>query len=356
MPQRPGKADAQHRTDRIRAFQEELAELERAGVIELSAEQRAALEVHHTATLAALAEQFDVDTSEAQKHVSWGMRIASTLGGLALCAAVVLFFHRIWGHLPTAAQAGALLATPLLLLAATEFAARRERTLYYASLLSAVAFAAFVLNVSVLASIFNLTPGPHAFLAWGLFALLLAYHYRLLLPLVAGLVCLFAYSGALLSAWFGGHWTNTFSHPEHLLAGGVLLVAAPRSPRQAAYPEFTWVYHGLGLAAIFGVMLALSEAGVYSYLPLPRKAVEVCYQVAGFALAGACVWLGAQRRLATVTYVGAWFFCLFLLLRFIDWWWDWMPGYLFFLILGFIAIGLLVAFKQVRARLAGEAP
>ena len=43
------------------------------------------------------------------------MRIASTLGGLAFCVAVWLFFMRYWGLLATGVQVGILVVLPLAL-------------------------------------------------------------------------------------------------------------------------------------------------------------------------------------------------------------------------------------------------
>jgi hypothetical protein len=74
----PGfRRDAQQRVDRIRAFSDELAELEGTGVLSLTPEQRAAVEQHHASLIADLTSRFDVDATESQKRVSWGMRIAS---------------------------------------------------------------------------------------------------------------------------------------------------------------------------------------------------------------------------------------------------------------------------------------
>jgi uncharacterized membrane protein len=126
-----------------------------------------------------------VDTSEQQRQISLGMRIAAALGGLALCAAVVLFFMRYMGYWPTWVQVAALIAAPVLLTVGAEFAARRERTLYYAALISLVAFASFVANLSVLGSIFNLAATPNAFAVWGLFGLALSYHFGVRLVLEA---------------------------------------------------------------------------------------------------------------------------------------------------------------------------
>jgi hypothetical protein len=355
MSESVGKREAQQRADRVRAFREELAELEREGALMLDAAQRAALESHLQRTLASLAERFDIDTTESQKQISWGMRIASTLGGLALCAAVMLFFYRFWGFLGIPAQVMVLVAMPLLLLAATEFAARRERTLYYASLLSLVTFGAFVLNLNVLGSIFNLTPSRNALLAWGAFALLLAYTYRLRLPLAAGLVCLVSYLAASFSSWWGGYWLSFPERPENFLLGGLILVAVPACRFQRRYAEFDWLYRTSGLLTLFLAILILSEAGALSYLPMRESALEMMYQVAGFAAAGLAVWMGIRAHLASVANLGAAFFALLLYLRFYHWWWDWMPGYLFFLIIGLVSIGLLTLFQKLRMRMAEAA-
>ena len=352
MGETAGKREAQQRADRIRAFRQELAELEREGVLKLDDAQRAALETHQQRTLAALAERFDVDTSDSQKQISWGMRIVSTLGGVALCAAVVLFFYRFWGSLGIAAQVSVLVLTPLALLAATDFAARRDRTLYYASILSLVTFGAFILNLNALGSIFNLTPSHNALLAWGVFALIIAYTYRLLLPLAAGLVCLISYLAASFNTWAGGHFLSFPQKPENFVAGALILIAVPFLRIERRYREFDWLYRTIGLLTLFLAILVLSESGVTSYLPWRDAAVEALYQVLGFLAAGLAIWLGIRSRLAHVANLGATFFALFLYLRFYHWWWDWMPGYLFFLIIGLISIGLLVLFQKLRARVA----
>jgi hypothetical protein len=49
-----------------------------------------------------------------------------------------------------------------------------------------------------------------------------------------------------------------------------------------------------------------------------------------------------------MTNLGCTFFVLYLYTKLFDWWWDWMPKYLFFLLLGLIAIGMLVFLKRLR--------
>ncbi len=350
-----GKRDAQRRVDRIRAFREEWAQLEREGALVLDAVQKASLNAHLDATVAGLSFDFDVDATESQKRFSWGMRIASTLGGLALCAAVVLFFHRIWGVLATPAQVIILVLTPLAALALTGFAARRERTLYYASLLSLVAFGAWVMNLTVLGTIFNLTPGKEALLVWGIFALALAYAYRLRLPLAAGLVCFLGYAAASIASLQGWHWEDFMQRPEGLLFGGLLIAAVPHARFHRKYGEFAVVYRLAGLLPVCVAVLALSEAGVLSYLPWSESAVEVLYQLAGFGGSALAVWLGIRAGLSGLVDLGAGFFTVLLYLRFYHWWWDWMPGYLFFLLIGLISLGLLALFRVLRPRMAGAA-
>ena len=114
------------------------------------------------------------------------MRIVSTLGGLAICAAVALFFTRFWGYLGTPAQVAVVMFAPLAALAGTEYAARRERTLYFAGLMGLVTLACFILNLAVLGRVFNITSTENALAAWGAFAMLLAYRYGLRPLLVVG--------------------------------------------------------------------------------------------------------------------------------------------------------------------------
>ena len=350
MGEATNQREAQQRVDRIRAFRAELAELQREGALTLDPAQSSALESHLQRTLTTLAERFDIDSTESQKQISWGMRIASTLGGLALCAAVVLFFYRFWGVLGIPGQVAVLAVTPLLMLAATEFASRRERTPYYTSLFALVAFGAFVLNLNVLGSIFNLTPSPNGLLAWGIFALLPAYAYRLRLPLTAGLVCLVSYTAASFSWWWGGQWQSFGEKPENFLLAGIVLIAVPTFRFHRRYAEFNWLYRTFGLLALFVAILMLSESGALSYLPVRASRIEVAYQVAGFAAASFAIWMGIRARLAHVANLAAAFFTLLLYMRFFDWWWRWMPGYLFFLIIGLISIGLLALFRKLRTR------
>lgn len=352
----PGsKSEAQQRADRIQSFDQELACLEKGGILRLTHEQRDAVAAYHADLLKEFALHFDIDTSTTARQMSMGMRIVSFLGALAFSAAVFFFFYRYWGLFSTSVQSTILVAAPLLILSGVEFAARRERTLYFASLISLVAFAAFVLDLSMLGQIFSITPSQNAFLVWGVFALLIAYTYHLRLMLVAGLACLMGYLAASMGTWSGMYWLSFGERPENFIVAGALIFAAAFVP-QRRYAEFLPSYRIFGLLALFIAILVLSHWGMGSYLPLPPKQIENGYQISGFILAGLVIWLGIRRSWHGVVNLGSTFFVIFLYTKFYDWWWEWLPKYLFFLVLGGIAVGLLFVLRRMRSLIREVTP
>ena len=305
----------------------------------------------HDEALATLARDFDVDVSTVQKQMSWGMRIAALLGALALCAAVFLFFYRFWGLIATPLQVALLLAAPLIALGLTEFAARRERTLYFASLAALVAFAAFVLALTVLGKIFNLASSPHAFLAWGALGIVLATAYELRLLLVAGLICLWIWLAAAVVSLAGADWTAFDRRPElFLLCGAVTLAAGARRPLVRGGLAAT--LRLAGLVALCCALIYLGNAGGASVLPLGAHGVETSYQIVSFVIGMGVVALGIRRWWPEVTNTGVAFLVILVYLKAFDWFWDWMPKYLFFLLLGLIAAGCLALLRWLRGRTA----
>jgi uncharacterized membrane protein len=342
------KDDAQKRVDQIYAFREELAVLETAGVLTLAGDEARQVDAYHDRLLDEYADSFDVDVTGADRQLSWGMRIVSFLGALAISAAIFFFFYRFWGELATPVQVAILILAPLLLLLATGFVAAREKTLYFTSLLASVAFSAFVLDLFVLGTIFNITPSPNAFLAWSAFALLLAYGYSLRLPLVAGMICLMGYLAATVGTWSGCYWISFGERPENFIIAGLLLSLIPLLPHPR-HPQFAGQYRVFGFLAIFISILILSNYGAISYIGWSSDSIEYFYQILGFVLSGGIIALGIRRHWPGMVNLGSTFFVLFLYTKFYDWWWDWMPKYLFFLLLGLIAIGLLFGMRRIRA-------
>jgi uncharacterized membrane protein len=345
------RAGAQQTADRIHILREELACDPVRSVLALTPEQQHRFDEWSRATLASLAEQFDVDTSTSQKRVSWGMRIASTLGGLAICAALVLFFVHYWGYMSTAAQLAVVIPMPLALLAAVEFVFRRERTPYFTGLLALLALASFVMNLAVIGSIYNITSTERALLAWGAFAMVLAYRYGLRLMLSLGLLLLMSFCSAVYTAEMGYHWQAFLSRPEHFLLMGSVVFAVPAFCRHARNADFPRVYRLVGVLTFFIAILALAEWGVPSYLPWKPVNVERAYEIAGLLLSAGAIWSGIARNWNGVANTGSVFFAIFLFTCLFHWWWDWMPKYLFFAIIGVLGIVLVLAFKRLRERM-----
>jgi uncharacterized membrane protein len=244
---------------------------------------------------------------------------------------------------------GLLVAAPLLATLGVEFAARRERSLYFSSLTALVAVACFVLKLSVLGQIFNITPSPNALLAWAAFSLLLAYGYGLKLVLVAGLTCLMAWLSAQVGTWSGFYWLSFGERPENFILVG-LAVAARGWREQLRFPGFAGIYRVYGLLVVLLAILILANWGRISYLPWSNTAIENGYQLLGFAGSALAVWLGIRRHWPGIVNLGSTFFVLYLYTKLFDWFWDWMPKYLFFLLLGLVAVLLLAVMRRFRAR------
>ncbi len=341
---------AQRRADRIQAFRLELEELERDGILHLTGADRDRLRSHHDSLLAALANAYDVDRTEVEKRLSVGMRIASFLGAIALSAAAYFLFDRIWGLLSAPVQVAFVAAAPLVALAAAEVAARRDRPLYFAGL---VAVASFVLNLSALETLFNIAWSPSRLAAWSAFAWVLAYAYGLRVLLAVAIVFFMVFLAEAVSRLCGYGWEAFFYRPENFVAAGVILFALPSAVPHRKLESFPPIYRIFGALAVYGSVLVLAFSGQYSSMPLRIDTVETGYQLAGFALGGLGIWMGIRQGRAEVTNVSSVFAVTLLYLKFFDWWWDWMPKWLFFLVLGGAAVGLLVLLRRVRGTLRG---
>jgi hypothetical protein len=341
------KSEAQQRADQVDAFRRELAAIEGDHVTRLTDSQREAVDYYHQNLLGALADRFDVDTSRREKQLSWGMKIASFIGALGMAASVFFLFYQFWGRFAANIQVTILIAAPLLAMTATLAAAAREKTGYFSKLFGLLAVACFVLDLSMLGQIFNITPSPNAFLVWALFAFLLAYAADARLLLVAGIISFSAYLTAQAGTWSGCYWIYFGERPENFLPAALILFSVPFIPHHR-YSGFALIYRVFAMLLFFLPVLVLANWGRVSYLTLSTGAVEAIYQIAGFVVSALCIWLGVRRSWPEVVNTGNVFFAIFLYTKFYDWWWDWMPKYLFFLLVGLTAVLMLLIFKRLR--------
>jgi uncharacterized membrane protein len=346
------RSDAQRRVDDIQTFRTELARVEAEGALRLADDQRAALQSHHDALLARLQAGFDVDRSVGARQLSLGMRIASLVGALALAASVFFLFWNFWGHLTTAVQVTTLVAFTVGSFAVTALIARRDGSGYFTKLAAMVAFACYVLNVVLLGRIFDITPSDKAFLAWSAYAFLLAYAYELRLLQVAGIAALVAFIAARTGTWSGCYWLYFGERPENFFPAAVVLFVLPLVFDQRRFAGFAPTYRVMGMLTLFLPVLVLSNWGTTSYLDLDREIVQDLYQTVGFAGTAGLIWWGTRRDWREVTNTGTTLFVIFLYTKLFDWWWDWMPKYVFFAVMGLAAVLLLLVFRRLRGSLA----
>ena len=69
---------------------------------------------------------------------------------------------------------------------------------------------------------------------------------------------------------------------------------------------------------------------------------------AGFVASALVIWLGARRGWPETVNTGIVFFVIFLYTKFYQWWWEIMPKYLFFLVVGLTAVLILLILKRLR--------
>lgn len=343
------KAQAQQRADDIEAFSRELERLREEQALALTPEQAEGLRQHHAQLLDGFARTHDVDISTSTRQMSLGMRVASFLGALALAASVYFMFYQFWGLLSTPLQVLILAAAPILTLAATLLAARLDASGYFSKLAALVSFACFVLNLSMLGQIFNITPSDKAFLVWGLYALLLAYSFDLQLLLVAAIACLVAFISARVGTWSGCYWIDFGERPENFFPAALLLLAAPQlTARLLPRPHFDRMYRIFGLLVLLLPILLLSNWAEGSYLDWDRVLIKDSYQTLGFLLSAAAIWRGVRSGRGEVLNTGVVFFVIFLFTKLYDWWWDTMPKWLFFLLIALLAVLTLTVLRRLR--------
>jgi hypothetical protein len=344
---------AQQRVDRIASFRRELTELEREGALRLTDDQRTGLEEHLGRVLDALSREFGADVSDAARRISWGVRVATVLGAAALGAALVLFLHRVWGYLPFPAQFGTLLLVPLGLLAGAAVADRRRIDPFQVGVLALTSGVTLGFAVDALGGVLNVSAYPHALLVIGVYGVLTGHAFRVRLLVGAGLFVVGAYLAALLTAAEGSHWEAWPMRAHYLLPAAALLYAVPWVTERRRSGDWGIIYRGCGAVLGLLALLLMSVVGHSCCGVMDGTTVVAGYQLAGLGLSAAVLAHGFRSGRGSLVNLGAAAFVMFLYVRLHAWWWDWMPKYLFFFLIGLIAFGLLLVFRRLRRGLAG---
>jgi uncharacterized membrane protein len=344
----PDKNTAQQRSDQIHAFSNELSELERDKVLSLSAEQRQSIHDYHQGLFNQFRNTFDIDSTQQEKQLSLGMRIASFLGAVALAASVFFLFYQFWGRLGTVSQVAVLSGASIVSFIATVIVASLDRSGYFTKLVGLVAYTCFVLNLVMFGQIFNITPTDNALLVWAAYALLLAYAYDVRLLQVAGVLCIIAFVSARVGTWSGMYWIHFGERPENFFPIAIILFFVPQWVNHQRFPGFALSYRLFGMITLLLPMLILSHWGYGSYLEFDADVIEGTYQIIGFLLSAGLIYYGIRRGWAHVVNTGVTFFVIFIYTKVFDWWWEVLPKYLFFLILAIVAILCLLLMKKMR--------
>jgi len=220
---------------------------------------------------------------------------------------------------------------------------------YFTKLAALVAFACFVLNIQMMGEIFNMTPSDKALLPWAAYAFLLAYLCDLRLLLATGLLCITAFIAARAGEIQGLYWLDFGERPENFFPAAIAMFALPLLLNQSRYTGFAQTYRIMGLLTVFLPMLVLANWGDGSYLAFLPRNIEHVYQALGFFVTGAAIALGIRKQWPDVVNTSVTFFIVFLYTKFYDWWWEAMPKYLFFLLLGLTALLTLFVLRRLRS-------
>jgi uncharacterized membrane protein len=341
------KDDAQRRADQIECFKAELKTIEEDGTISLDENQHSAIATYHQNIIKELTTIFDIDSNKKEKQLSLGMKIASFLGALGLGASIFFLFYQFWGKFSTNIQLFILIATPIACLYATIYAASKDRSGYFSKIFGLIALATFILNISMLGQIFNMAPSENALLIWAIFAFLLAYAIDARLLLGAGIILIASFMSAKTCTWSGSYWISFGDRPENFFPAAIMLFLVPLLPHYR-FSGFDTIYRVFAMLLFFIPVLILSNWGDVSYMNLHNDLIEGIYQMVGFVFSGLAIFVGIKRGWQDVVNTGNVFFVIFLYTKIFDWWWDWMPKYLFFLVVGLVAILMLFIFKRLR--------
>lgn len=347
------RREAQARADQVRAFRRELRELAEADVVQLPEAQEAEIAAYHDALLARLARDFDVDRSEREGQLSRSLRLASIFGAATLVAAITALVHRVWGDLSLPAQVTLLTAFPLMALAGVQVAAEREQTRYVAGLFALVACGTAWFAIGTIPRLLDL---PHSsLLLWlaGAFGIAVAASYGFRLVFSLSIAVLLVASGSVFFAAGGVPWPAIAERPEPLL--GAALVCLIVSAQLAGLGEgFDRAARHAALAIGLSALLALATFRGTSLLAFSPGISLVLYQAVFVPVTLTLLWrtLRSGDRIGAGLVAAA--LALFLVVRYVDWFWDRLPAWLFFLVLAGLSFVCIAALRRARSR-AGAA-
>ena len=169
----------------------------------------------------------------------------------------------------------------------------------------------------------------------------------LTLPLLIGIGGIGGWLWTLGAIPLGLWWRDGFTVIEPLLAVGLLALAAPAWIRGPA--KFAPWWRGMGATAlVLGLMLVESQGSLSAFATADVHAIEIGYKIVGALALTALVAWGIRRDQRVVTLIGSAGAVLYLFMRLVDWFWDLLPKWLFFLLVGAFALAVLLVLRRLR--------
>lgn len=336
----------QERVRRIHAFRAEIAALEAAQVIPHDDPTLDRIRRHHDTLLDALRLDERLDLTREEARLSAGMRIATLFGATALSIAWAMFVASVWDALGRTAQLALVWLPPLALVPAVAVAARRDRSGYVANIVAVVACIALAVAGPATLQLYEQPNARWPFLMVGVFALVLAMRWQLILPLLIAIAGLGAWFWSLEGLLTGQPVGQSFDHGEPVLLAGAIAIAVSHLAA-AGPPAFRMAWRLAGTIAVIWTLLVLGVAHQASGLGLGR-ASEGLYQVLGFIVLVAITWWGIRRDDPVFARLGAVGLILFLVFRMIDWFWQVIPDWMVFLLMGMLAFAVLLVLRRLR--------
>ncbi|MBL4907316.1 MAG: DUF2157 domain-containing protein [Sneathiella sp.] len=344
------KQEANKRVRQIFAFQDEMALLQQGGIVELSAEEDVAISEYHSGVLKDFSDRFDTDLSKSENPLSWGMRIASTLGVAAFSFSVFLFFQFYWDVFSTTLQVSLVSIAPFLGWGLTELVGNRFKTNHYTTLAVFVAFACFLVNLNIVGEIYNVKPSPYAFLAWGTFGIFLSLRHDLIFVLGISIALLIIFVGGIFTTLTGYLWPNAIIQ-EYYLVASLLVLIVPVICKISAIQKYKYTYYFVGLLCSYFILEWAIIWSDGSLLPYSNNTIEWIYTIFAFCFASLAIWRSIQVKWIVGTYLSAPYLILFMLHKYWDRFFDEWHPYLFFLLLGGVSIAAIFIFQKMRGKL-----
>jgi hypothetical protein len=341
-----------HRAEQIHAFKREIASLKAAGILNLTKSQLNSINLYQQLELKKNNHPQDQQLTKKSKQLTLGMKIASFFGAITMSTSLFFLFCQFFWDFNLYSQLFVLVLTPLILTTASLFLVKHDK-IYYAKITATVALVSFALNLSLVVNILNLPVTPNIAVPLSLLGFLLAYACTSRLILTMAIITASTFFVFKIGFWNGYYWDYIGNNLEILFTPSVILLLFCKLVPQNRFIGFDAVYNSISLVILFITILFLSNWGEGSYISLAPGAIEVFYQILGLFISILAIWHGVNHSKKEFVNIGSAFLFILIYLRVFDFFWGWMPRFLFFFVIGIISLLFIFIFKRLQSENTG---